>query len=190
MGLFRTEGFQVVVDLELRLIKEFRDLIAEDKNREKKNVLLWFGYIYHMHDYKSPYQLYEEKERHIRVLKDLGLPAEFKLTKRMNAAIAKYQELQTTPAVKTLTTTRQALTSAEKAIGALTRKIELLLADDSDDESDAVGAAVKSVTKLLELAERLPKMTDVINGLEDRVKKEQSGDSRLRGGGTVGMFED
>lgn len=190
MGLFRTEGFQVVVDLELRVIREFRDLIAEDKNRDKKNVMLWFAYIYHMHDYKSPYQLYEKGERHIRVLKDLGMPADFKLSKRMKAAIDKYNELQTTPAVKTLLTTKAALTSAEKAIGALTRKIELLLADSDDEEKDTVSDAVKSVTKLLELAERLPKMTDVITGLEERVKKEKAGDSKLRGGGSKGMFED
>ncbi len=190
MSLFRTEGFQVVVDLELRIIREFRELIAEDKHRDKKNALMWFAYIYHMHDYKSPYQLYDESERHLRVVKDISLPADFKLTKRLKAAIVKYEELQTTPAVKTLITTKQALTSAEKAIGALTRKIELLLAEGDDDEKDTVGDAVKNVTKLLELAERLPKMTDVINGLEDRVKKEQSGESKLRGGGTKGMFED
>lgn len=190
MSLFRTEGFQVVVDLELRLIKEFRDLIAEDKHRDKKNALMWFAYIYHMHDYKSPYQLYDEAERHIRVVKDLSLPADFKSSKRLEAAVVKYHELQTTPAVKTLLTTKHALNSAEKAISALTRKIEMLLAESDDEERDTVGAAVKNVTKLLELAERLPKMTEVINGLEDRVKKEQSGESKLRGGGTKGMFED
>jgi len=190
MSLFRTEGFQVVVDLELRLIKEFRELIAEDKNRDKKNALMWFAYIYHMHDYKSPYQLYEESDRHMRVVRDLTMPADFKLSKRMTAAVEKYNELQTTPAVKTLQTTKHALNSAEKAIGALTRKIELLLSEADDEEKDTVGVAVKNVTKLLELAERLPKMTEVINGLEDRVKKEQSGESKLRGGGTKGMFED
>jgi hypothetical protein len=190
MSLFRTEGFDVVVDPELRVINEFRLLIAEDKNRDKKNALLWFAYIYHMYDYKSPYQLYDHKERHVRVCKDLNLPADFSPSKRHEGAIEKYKELRTTPAVKTLITTRQALTSAEKAIYALTQKIEMLLVDNEEEERDTVAEAVKSVTKLLEIAERLPKMADIIANLEDKVKKEQSGESRLRGGGKKGMFED
>lgn len=189
MSLFKLEGFDVVVDPELRVINEFRLLIAEDKDRNKKNAVTWFAYIYHMYDYKSPYQLYDTRERHLRVCKDLNLPADFKPSDRHDMAIAKYQELRTTPTVKTLITTRQALTSAEKAIQALTLKIEHLLAE-VDDESDTVSEAVKGVTKLLEIAERLPKMSDIITNLEDKVKKEQSGESKLRGGGTKGMFED
>ncbi len=190
MSLFRIEGFKVIVDPELRLIKEFKDLIAEDKHREKKNVLVWFAYIYHMYDYKSPYQLYDIKERHLRVVKDLDLAADFKLSNRMNKAVDKYKELRTTPTVKTLITTKQALTSAEKAIQALTHKIETLLLDNEDEDRDTVGEAVKNVTKLLEIAEKLPKMSDIIVNLEDKVKKEQSGESKLRGGGKKGMFED
>jgi len=190
MSLFKTEGFTVIVDPELRLIKEFRDLIAEDKARDKKNVIVWLAYIYHMYDYKSPYQLYDEKERHLRVVKDLSLPPEFKHTPRMTLAIEKYKELRTTPTVKTLSTTKQALTSAEKAIQALTHKIEVLLVDNENEEKDTVSEAVKSVTKLLEIAERLPKMADIISNLEDRVKKEQGGESKIRGGGIKGMFED
>jgi len=190
MSLFYTEGFEVIVDPSLRLIKEFKDVIAEDKVRDKRNAIVWFAYIYHMHDFKSPYQLYDTKERHLRVVKDLKLDADFTPTKRLEAAIIKYKELSTTPTVKTLVTTREALTSAEKAIQALTKKIEVLLADAEDEERDTVSEAVKNVTKLLEIAERLPKMADIIASLEDRVKKEQSGESKLRGGGTKGMFED
>lgn len=190
MSLFRIEAFTVIIEPELRLIKEFKDLIAEDKARDKKNVLLWFAYIYHMYDYKSPYQLYDTKERHLRVLKDIGLPADFKHSKRMELAVAKYTELRTTPTVKTLITTKQALTSAEKAIQALTQKIEYLLLDNEDEDRDTVGEAVKNVTKLLEIAERLPKMSDIIVNLEDKVKKEQTGESKLRGGGKKGMFEE
>lgn len=85
MKLFVMEGFTVVVDPELRKIGAFRDLIAEDKNRDKKNATDWFAYIYHYCDYKSPYQMYHEEERHIRILKDLKLPPDFKLSKRMQA---------------------------------------------------------------------------------------------------------
>jgi len=189
MSLFKLEGFQVIVDPEIKIILEFSKLIAEDKDRNKKLATKWFGYIYHMYDYKSPYQLYEEKERHIRVCKDVDLPGDFKSSQRMIAAISKYKELQNTPTVQTLLTTKQALISSEKAINALTQRIETLLAAD-EEEVDTVGEAVKNVNKLLDIAEKLPKITNVINDLEEKVKKEQSGESKLRGGGKKGMFED
>jgi heat shock protein HspQ len=73
MKLFTYDGGIVRVDPELRVIKEFRDLIAEDKDREKKTATKWLAFIYHMLDYKSPYQTYAEKERKTRVLEAVDL---------------------------------------------------------------------------------------------------------------------
>ena len=189
MKLFVMEGFSVTVDPELRVIKEFRDLIAEDKDRTKKNATDWFAYIYHMVDYKSPYQMYDEKERHIRVLKDLKMEPGFKTTTRMKAAIKKYRELQVTPAVRSLVTTREALQAAERGIKALNRKIdELLVADD--DEFDGTADAIKLIEKLMKIASELPNVVKVVGDLEERVKQEQTAETKLRGGGSKGLFED
>jgi hypothetical protein len=190
MRLFVMEGFVVRVDPELRIIAEFRDLIAEDKDREKRNATTWFAYIYHTVDYKSPYQMYEEKERHIRILKDLKLDPKFKLTVRMKAALAKYKELQETSATRTLRTTREALQASERGIRAINRKIDEYLSPDEDDESDNTGEAVKLIGKLLDLAEKLPAVVKTVGDLEEQVKKEQSAETKLRGGGSKGLFED
>ena len=190
MKLFVMEGYTVKVDTELRIIKEFRDLIAEDKDREKKNCTLWFGYIYHMLDYKSPYQMYEEKERHVRVCKDLKLPPDFKLSTRMKAAMKKYRELQDTPATRSLRTTREALQSAERGIKAMNRKIDELLMDSDGDESDGTLEAIKLIEKLMGIAEKLPNVVKVVSDLEERVKQEQAAETKLRGGGSKGLFED
>ena len=190
MKLFTMEGFTVKVDPELRVIGEFRDLIAEDKNREKKQATLWFAYIYHMYDYKSPYQMYDEKERHMRVIKDVKLDPDFKLSSRMKLAIDKYIELRDTPATRTLKTTREALQSAERGIKALNRKVDELLADEGDDESDGTAEAIKLITKLIDLAEKLPGVVKTVGDLEERVKQEQAAETKLRGGGSKGFFED
>ena len=183
------EGFTVKVDPELRVIKEFRDLIAEDKDREKRNATNWFAYIYHFTDYKSPYQMYDEKERHIRILKDLKLEPAFKLSTRMKAAMKKYRELQETPAVRTLKTTREALQSAERGIKAMNRKIDELLSNE-DEELDTTTDAIKLIGKLLELADKLPAVVKTVGDLEEKVKQEQTADTKLRGGGSKGLFED
>ena len=43
---------------------------------------------------------------------------------------------------------------------------------------------------MLEIAEKLPKAIDSITTLEEKVKKEESNDPRIKGGGKKGMFED
>lgn len=177
------------VDAELRVIKEFRDLIAEDKDREKRKATDWFAYIYHYCDYKSPYQMYDEKERHMRVCKDLKLEPGFKPSTRMKAAMKKYNALQVTPAIRTLMTTREALQSAERGIKAMNRKIDELLTLE-DDEFDGTTEAIKLIAKLLDLAEKLPAVVKTVSDLEEKVKQEQSADTKLRGGGTKGLFED
>lgn len=178
------------VDPELRQIAAFRDLIAEDKHREKKNATTWFAYIYHFCDYKSPYQMYEEKERHIRILKDLKLEPTFKLSTRMKAAIAKYRELQDTPATRSLRTTREALQSAERGVKAMTRKIDELLSGEIDSDEDHTLAAIKLIEKLMGIAEKLPAVVKTVGDLEEQVKKEQAAETKLRGGGSKGLFED
>lgn len=190
MRLFVMEGFSVVVDPELRVIKEFRELIAEDKDRTKKNATDWFAYIYHMCDYKSPYQMYDEKERHIRVLKDLKMEPGFKHSTRMKAAIKKYRELQITPAVRSLMTTREALQAAERGIKALNRKIDEYLTVDDDDMSDGTVEAIKLIEKLMKISAELPNVVKVVGDLEERVKQEQTAETKLRGGGSKGLFED
>jgi len=190
MKLFVMEGFTVKVDPELRVIKEFRELIAEDKHREKPNATLWFAYIYHMLDYKSPYQIYEAGERHVRVCKDLKLPPDFKTSTRMKAAMKKYGELQDTPATRSLRTTREALQAAERGIKAMNRKIDELLMDSDEDESDGTLEAIKLIEKLMGIAEKLPNVVKVVGDLEERVKQEQAAETKLRGGGSKGLFED
>jgi len=190
MKLFVMDGFTVRVDPELRKLSAFRDLIAEDKNREKKNASDWLAYIYHFCDYKSPYQMYEERERHIRILKDLRIEPDFKPSSRMEAAIKKYRELQDTPATRSLRTTREALQSAERGVKAMTRKIDELLTNDEEDESDGTLEAIKLIEKLMGIAEKMPAVVKTVGDLEERVKQEQAAETKLRGGGSKGLFED
>jgi hypothetical protein len=190
MRLFVMEGFTVRIDPELRKLGAFRDLIAEDKDREKRKASDWFAYIYHFCDYKSPYQMYEEKERHIRILKDLRMEPDFKISTRMETAIKKYRELQNTPATRSLITTREALQSAERGVKAMTRKIDELLTQGEDDESDGTLEAIKLIEKLMGIAEKLPAVVKTVGDLEERVKQEQAAETKLRGGGSKGLFED
>jgi hypothetical protein len=83
--------------------------------------------------------------------------------------------------------------SSAKVIDALRIRIDETLADATDQDAEDpvdIGSVVKSVTQLIDLSEKLPKAIDTISDLEEKVKKEQSNESRIKGGGTKGIFEE
>jgi hypothetical protein len=56
------------------------------------------------------------------------------------------------------------------------------------DNRDMV-TAVDTLEKLLILSEKLPKTINTIVALEEKVQKEQHENSKLRGGGKAGLYE-
>lgn len=184
MGLFKYENHKVIVDTELRIIPEFRELIAYDKDRFKKHALKEFAYIYFMHDYKSPYVIYSEEDRHKKIIKEVGLDSTWKVHPTLKKAIDKYLELQDTPTLRSLRVTREGLITASKVISKLRKVIEESLETDNDMED-----ILTNVEKLLKISSELPKTVGTIQQLEKRVKEEQVGESKIRGGGQVNYFE-
>jgi len=193
MQLFKEENFQIIIDPELRTIPQFKKIIVRDKDRHKRLAMKELSYIYFVYDYKSPYYIYPEGERKMRVRKDLEMPEGWGADKDLEAAVNKYVSFLNTPTIQTLNSIREGLLSSAKVINALRLRIDqtLELADASDGEEDIdIVSIVKSVTQLLELSEKVPKAIDTIADLEEKVKKEQSNDSRIKGGGTKGLFEE
>lgn len=184
MRLFEEKENKVSVASELKLIPEFKQVLE----KEKASSIGVFGYIYFMCDYRSPYSNYAEEERHSRLVKDLNLGAGWKIAPHVKKAMDRYVELQDTPAIKTLKAIREGLVASSNAIDMLSRKINEAVdgtAEDSDTED-----VIKLITSLLGIADKLPKAVDSISALEEKIKKEQSNDTRVRGGGSIGYFED
>lgn len=187
MRLFREESFKVVVDTELKLIPEFKALLTRDRTKDKKEALKEFSYIYFIHDHKSPYYIYPEDERRLRVSTDTGLGKDYKPDDKVQAAVAKYLELSKTPTLKSLTSIREGLLTSSRLIDSLRERIDAALADPDLEDIDPV---VRSVTRMLEISEKLPKAIENITTLEEKVRKEESNDTRIKGGGKKGLFED
>ena len=188
MSLFKEENGAIIVDLELRLIPEFRILIAKDPDRFKKAALKEFAYIYFMYDYKSPYSIYSEEEREGRVRKECGFESNWKIDKKLQDAINKYLELQETPTIKSLKAIKDSLLTSSKVIRKLQQVIEksIINEDDSFDISDIVD----NVERLLKLSDKLPNAINSLQQLEEKVKAEQGLSKKIRGGGEVGYFEE
>jgi len=193
MQLFREENFQVIIDPELKAIPQFKRIITRDRDRKKRAAFKELAYIYFVYDYKSPYFIYPGTERRMRVRKDLELEPGWMEDTEMKDAIAKYISFLDSPAIKSLIAIREGLLSSAKVIDALRVRIDQALAESDNEDAEEpvdIGSVVKSVTQLIELSEKLPKAIDTIADLEDKVKKEQSNESRIKGGGTKGIFEE
>ena len=96
-------------------------------------------------------------------------------------------ELSKTPTIKSLQSIREGLLTSSRLIDSLRERIDSALTDPDLEDIDPV---VRSVTRMLEIAEKLPKAIENITTLEEKVKKEESNDTRIKGGGKKGMFED
>ncbi len=197
MGIFVEENHVVSVAPEIKLIPQYATLTNRDKSKEKKDSFREFAYIYFTVDFKSPYYIYPKEERKQRVKIELGYDPDWNPDKLINAAIVKYEELQITPSISTLIAIRESLLTSSKVIEALRSRIEeslLRFNTPSEDENAAealtdITNIVASVTSLLTLASKLPAVISTMSELEDKVKKEQSDDRKIRGGGSINKFE-
>lgn len=191
MKFFTEENHTVKVDLEIKIIREFRLLIAKDKDREKREALKWFAFLYYMNDYRSPFFNYDKKERFERVVKNVGLEPDFKMFKELEDAQNKYLEFQETPTVKSLKAIKDGLITSSRVIDLIKSKIDSVLEMDLEElNPEELDLITKNVDRMLGLSDKLPKAIKNITALEEEVKREQAGDTKIRGGGAKGDFED
>jgi hypothetical protein len=185
MELFTIEENQVVIRPELRLVPAFKQLIARDKDRQKRAALSEFTYIYFMHDWKSPYMNINATDRHNQLVEYLKFGADWKPDKDLQAAIDQYLVFKETSSVKALKSIKEALINASKVIDVMN---EVIVASLQEETRDMV-TAMDTTEKLLSLADKLNKTIPVITALEEKVQKEQHEDSKVRGGGKKGLYE-
>ena len=145
------------------LIKEFKDLKIEE-----------LGYVYFMCDHRSAYAVYEWDKRHDEVMQSLKLKA---VSKKVEIACDKYNELIETSAVKLLKAARESV----KKLEAYFRTVDLTLVDDN-------GRPIFHAKDLVNNLEKMGKVVDGLSRLEDIVKKEEQANNPTRGGVEVNKY--
>ena len=145
------------------LIKEFKDLKVEE-----------LGYVYFMCDHRSAYAVYEWDKRHEEVIQSLKLKT---VSKKVEIACDKYNELIETSAVKLLKAARESV----KKLEAYFRTVDLTLVDDN-------GRPIFHAKDLVNNLEKMGKVVDGLSRLEDIVKKEEQANNPTRGGVEVNKY--
>ena len=125
------------------------------------------GAVYFYTDHRSPYAVYEEEDRAIKISQDLKV----KFSPKVKGAIDKYKELSETSAIKLLKSARSSVTKLERYFAT----INLNILDDNG----------KPIYHAKDLIANLANMGKVVNGLEELeaiVKKPEQKDNPNRGG--------
>jgi len=161
MAVFHLENNVVKVAPELLNIPEFKVIWDRDKSKDKGVAYKEIFYIYFTTDYKSVYNAYPEHEREARVIKDFIRDDKWIPDDEIKAACIKYDELQVTPTLRLLQSAR---TATDKLS-------QFFLIQDPEH---------KNYTSNLE---KLGRLIESMDKLEEKVKKEQTNSNRVRGGG-------
>lgn len=164
---------------EALMIKEFKAVWNKYKDKNKASEELAF--IYWMAYYKSVYDVYlSEREKMDAIKEDVISDKKWEPTEITKAAIDKFKELQMTFSMAFLESAKE---------GAL--KIRQFYHDVNLNERTKSGGVI---WKPSDITNAVAKSVDILEALskwEERAKKEEElGDSKIKGGGKAGAFED
>lgn len=173
---------------DLLLIKEFKELMANDRNKcsqdktGEKHLRAFkeFTYIYLAIAWNSPYCNDLAMIKHENALSDSGLSEKEFNDETFRAACRKYEQLQNSN--KAI----QILNSTKKTIDNMTTYFDTLdLFERKEDGSFVVN--IKDVQTALT---NIPKVLETLKYVEEAVKKEREEQSQYRGGAEEGFLPD
>jgi len=129
MSLFVLAEGKVQVEPSTLTIPELKEIY--ERNNDKELVFKELAFVYHMADYKSPYNNQDFEER----LKKVSLDYDVKPDNLLLKAIDQYKTLSITPSMRALEACKKGL-----------RKIEKFLETVDLDEKDQAGKSVNKVS--------------------------------------------
>jgi hypothetical protein len=210
-------GLLIINRIEARQIKEFKEILSNDKGsegdydgRRKYHAFKEFMYVYHMASPKSIYRDLPDKKRKTRALLETGLGKDWKETQLIKDAIQSYKE------VFKLTGSEHAYYNASKGLYSIgedlalfneanartrdkIRKLKLEIEDDNitPDQLESKEYMLDKLTEnlskntqeIIKLSGILPGAYKALEDLYEKMRKEQEGQKKIYGGGDLGNRE-
>lgn len=175
--IFELQNNQPVVTTEG--ILTFKNLFDRDTTKDKGVFFQEMEFIYFYTDYKSYYSNLSEKDRESSIIKDYIKIPNWKPDNLIKDSIEKYKALQQTQSLGLLIDARDAVD-----------KIRLYYKSIDFNKVDIKGQAKFKITEVTRSLADLAKIIESLDKLTDRVKKEEELNSKTRGEGEGGYFED
>ena len=172
---------KLTITPEALMIKELRAVWERDKTPSKKRAREELAFIFWKGYYDSVYDIYAtEAEKDEAITTDVITMPKWKPDDKIKAAVDKFVELQRTFAMAFLDSV---MVSARQMKGYF-EKIDL-------NERDKSGKPVWKATDLVNTVSKSIEIIEAIDKWKERARKElELKESKIRGGGQAGVFED
>ena len=159
----------------------FKKILKRDKSRDKDRALKEMLFIYYYCDIKSDYLIIDSKFRKEEIIKDIGLPDDWKIDSTMQEAIDFYEERSLTVVGKLY---KNALLAANDISEYLTKTKELL------EERDDKGKPVTTLTTIVGGISKIKVVMQDLKAAEKELIKERiETEGKMKGKQSMGMFE-
>lgn len=169
--MFDIKGDKIILNTEDLAIPPFKDHFnnAEDKQQALKDI----EYVIWLYKWNTPYEAYPEKERPRRVAKDVFKDESYTPTAEVKQLAKRFIEFQETPGTRLLTASQ---TAAEGLICALNEYSQSAMDIDTAIKITRILKDVGGIVKSLDVAMKQAKLEQIETG-------------KIKGGGTIGLYE-
>lgn len=179
MHIIEFQDYSVVPSPEIMLIKPFRRLWNADRSERKEKFLQQVSYCYFMVDPRSTYSyITDEDERAKEIIKQEGLPSDFKPSETLQEAMDVYRK-------HCITTSSLLLEDTKSTIDKIRTELRDFNMSSLDDKDKA-----NSLKTIASIVSMIPKMVKDLSEAEKTVTQELNASGRARGKAEKTLFDD
>lgn len=180
MHILEYNNYQVEPTQEAFLIKPIRDLYNADKTKTKDKFMTQMSIIYFLVDPRSSYNyIIDEKDRLAAIIEQEGLPANFKIDKKLQSAIDIYKQHTTTTSSLLLQDTKLAID-----------KVRQFLRDVNLKDTDDKGKPLYTINSVTSAIKQIPQLAKDVIEAEKAINREIEEHGKLRGTANKTLMDD
>ena len=181
MHILEYTNYEVVPTEEAFLIKPIRELYNADKSKNKEKFMQQMSILYFMVDPRSSYNyIIDDEDRFKAILEQEGLPKDYKVDKKLQAAMDIYKEHTMTSSYLLLQDMKVAIEKVRQFL----REVDLNAVDDK-------GKPLYTINSVTTAIKQIPQLAKDVMEAEKIIAKEIEEQGRARGGNqNKTLFED
>ena len=181
MHILEYTNYEVVPTEEAFLIKPIRELYNADKSKTKEKFMQQMSILYFMVDPRSSHNyIIDSEDRYKAILEQEGLPKDYKIDKKLQAAMDIYKEHTTTSSYLLLQDMKVAIEKVRQFL----REVDLNAVDDK-------GKPLYTINSVTTAIKQIPQLAKDVMEAEKVIAKEIEEQGRARGGNqNKTLFED
>lgn len=183
MKLFEMRDFTLSVSEEAWGLLPFKAILKRDKSRTKETAFKEMLFIYYYTDMRSDYiSISDNKIRCREIVKDIGLPSDWKIDDVIKEALRYYDSMSLSPIAKLYRSSLKAADDISKYL----EQTDVLL-----NERTANGGTVTTLAMVTSSLKSVPIiMRDLKAAYKEVLSEQKELEGRTKGSRTMGFFED